>query len=508
MIGLDRGRVDAGRSEMDALFGHLNISLSYVADRGRDGTLLSFSYRASRGDYCIYLRENIDEDLRAVCDLREKGRILFNHFTRPLAQRRQFDALFRANMPVVFFRLPDDKNINQRIGLYSTYIYRRFAGIAQAMEVNSKLFRNDWPAVRALLEENTKNSPRRQEYLSYPENEWPAGMDWLTYMLLLCADMRRSLDRIGSADGGGIKTGDIGAYNDETREEERIREAYETRKTLVDGDGADDELRVRRGRTTQLSGTAALHSVSECDGFDQFVNILRERGITDKRRRLFTDMFYNANRNKFGFDVLIPRRRRIVDRSPAALCILLDVSGSVPVGFLKRIVRSVIRAEGLFNRKKSRLVCWSDSLCSDTPLDKLEKLASGGGTVLASGIEYCKRYLDEHASFFIISDFQDDLSAWLGAAKGIRARKTAVGYAGDGRRANIGRWFSRAGSNAASHTPEVTLAEFASVFDVVLINEEPRSKLPGIKDTYLKSLRTSGGTHTPNPQLPRQGAWY
>jgi hypothetical protein len=400
---------------------------------------------------------------------------------RPKSQKKLFYESFHRNMPLLFFKLPEDKNLNRRLGIYSSYLYERFAGTAQAMEVNSKLFSVDWERVRSVLERNMGGSMKRPEYLSYPADGWPPGLDWMTYMLLLCGDMRRALEHIGySGEGGGgsgdgrIRTGDIGAFNGERDEEERIRETHETRKTIVDAVGLPCGERIRRGRTTGVTGTSALHTVSECDSFDQFVSILRERGAVDKRRRLFTDMLYNINRNKYDTDVFIPRRLRVTDKTLAAVCVLLDVSGSVPTAFLERVVGAIIRAEGYFNREKSRLVCWSDSLCSDMPLG-LRKFTAGGGTVLAAGIEYCKRYLDGDAAFFIVSDFQDDLTGWIRAARGIKARKTAVGYAVDGstrpaRRQDFVDWFSRAGSNAESRGAEVTLKEFSAVFDMVLLH--------------------------------------
>jgi hypothetical protein len=453
---------------MDALFERLNISVSYIAGRPEDNTVLSFSYRAARGEYGIYIRKNVDAETHAACDRREKGRILYNHFVRREACRKLFNEAFRKNMPLIFFRLPEDKNINQRMGLYSTYIYRRFAGIAQAMEVNSKVFRDDWLSVRPLFEKNMRNSIRKQEYLSYPKEDWPGGLDWMTYMLFLCGDMRRALDEIGGGGGNKIKTGDMSAYNNELNAENRIKEAHETRKTIIEGCDADGGERIKRGRTTNITGQATLHSISECGSIEQFLAILRERCITDKRRRLFTDMLYNINRNKFDSSLFIPRRLRVIDKTPAPVCILLDVSGSVPAALLKRIVRAIADAECFLDKKKSRLVCWSDSLCQDAPLDEINNFTSGGGTILAPGIEYCKKYLSENASFFIVSDFQDDLSDWISAARTIRARKTAVACAADSG-LNFTEWFSRAGSNANSHTEEVTPREFTAVFDTVLL---------------------------------------
>jgi hypothetical protein len=452
-----------------ALFERLNISISYIDNQKSESTVLSFSYRASRGEYGIYIRKNIDAETYSACDRREKGRILFNHFIRCQACKNLFDEAFRRNMPLIFFRLPEDKNINQRIGLYSTYIYRRFSGIAQAMEVNSKVFKTDWLSTRPLFEKYMRNSVRKQEYLSYPKDAWPGGLDWITYMLFLCRDMRWTLDEI-SGGNNKIKTGDISAYNNELRDEKQIQEAHETRKTIIPCCGSEVDERIRRGRTTSVTGQAALHSISECNSLEQFLAILRERSVTDKRRRLFTDMLYNINRNKFDSNIFIPRRLYVSDKTPVPVCILLDVSGSVPTALLKRIVRAIADVEYFLDKKKSRLVCWSDGLCSDTPLEGINNFTAGGGTILAPGIKYCKKYLCDNASFFIVSDFQDDLGDWIRAARNISARKTAVACTAADARLNFAEWFSRAGSNANSHTTEVTPAEFTAVFDTVLLH--------------------------------------
>jgi hypothetical protein len=281
--------------------------------------------------------------------------------------------------------------------------------------------------------------------------------------------MRRALDEIGSGGGKKIKTGDISAYNNELSAEKQIKEAHETRKTIIEGCDADGDERIRRGRTTNVTDQATLHSVSECGSIEQFLAILRERCVTDKRRRLFTDMLYNINRNKFDSSLFIPRRLRVIDKTPVPVCILLDVSGSVPVALLKRIVRAIADAECFLDKKKSRLVCWSDSLCRDTPLNEITNFTAGGSTILTPGIEYCKKYLGENASFFIVSDFQDDLADWIRAARSIRARKTAVACTAADSGLNFTEWFSRAGSNANSHTEEVTPGEFSAVFDTVLL---------------------------------------
>jgi hypothetical protein len=458
--------------DMDTLFKRLKVSVTYINDDNAEDALLSFSYRAAPGEYCVYIKKNIDARTRRVCDLREKARILYNHYTRSQAQKKQFDEFFRKNMSAIFLRLPEDKNINRCIGMYSTYIYERFAGAAQAMEVNSKLFKDNWRDVRALLEKNTVASARKQEYLAYPAENWPAGLDWMTYMIFLCKNMRESLDMISGGEGNKIKTGDISAYNKEILAEKHVKEGHEARDTIVDEN--DSDTAIKRGRTTHITGAAATHSVSECESFEEFTRILRERGVIYKKRRLYTDMLYNSNRGKYNTDIIIPRRFRVVDKTPATLCVLLDVSGSVPSSILKRVVHSIIKAEGFFNKEKSRLVCWSDSLCSDTLLNESDNFAAGGGTLMARGIEYCKKYLTENSAFFIVSDFQDDLGDWIRAAKSIKARKTAVAYviekqASGAGRVNFQNWFASIGSNADYRRPEVTLREFSAVFDAAIL---------------------------------------
>jgi hypothetical protein len=451
---------------IDARLRKLGISLTYIAPAPDTSSVLSCSYRAVPGEYCIYVRKDADAAVRAICGLREKGHILYNHLASPNRQRRLFDGFFRRNMHIILFRLPDGGR--ERLRLYSAYIYERFAGMAQAMEVNSKLFGSGWRSVRALLEPALpEGDVRRLDYLAFPREGWPPGLDWTAYLLLLCRDMRDSLDEIGS--NGKIKTGDISSYNSSIRDESRIKDAV--RKTLVSAGTPDGDERGRRGRTVRRTGTAALHSVSECRDVPSLIRVLRERGMVNRKRLFVTDLLYNANRNKFDGAILVPRRLRAFKRTPAHLCILLDVSGSIPAVILNLVVRAIMEAEGGFNKRKSRLVCWSDSLCSDTTLSELRNFSAGGGTIMASGIEYCKRYLDANAVFFIISDFQDDIGGWMNAAKGIKARKTAVAFAGEGRMGmGFDEWFARAGSNADYRKTEVTLKEFAEVFDCVLLD--------------------------------------
>jgi hypothetical protein len=519
----DRDWEPARYRPVNELLKRLNISITYI--KGRRNTAvnfkapLSFSYRAMRGEYCVYLNPGVDPQTRMIRDLHEKGHILFNHYQRPRAHRVQFETFFRNNLHSILARLPPERNLLAKLGVYSTYIYNRFSEIAQAMEINSKLFKDDWndalpfllrcrffreleapvftgkDAMELLrkLESRKFPSPDRsagvagtappgisaaanpsgavfEEYL-YPKPSWPQGLDWISYMSFLCLEYSSFMDALAGSPDRKIRSSDISAYNAGQEMEDQIREQHESAVTAFqDRDEAPaEDGEPHPGRSAAFTNARISRSVTECNDTYDLLGILRERSRSLSKSRLYTDLLYNTNRNKFNAETLIPRRRRNEAWTQNSVCILLDVSGSVPASFVRQVVGIIIQAEGSFNKRRSRLVSWSDSLRDDVPLSALRTVSSGGGTVLGKGIEYCKQYLGEDSSFFIISDFQDDLCDWLDAAKDIPGRKTAIGYGKAGRDISFEQWFSAIGSSAAYRKRPVEPREFCAVFDAVLI---------------------------------------
>ncbi|GHV83110.1 hypothetical protein AGMMS50212_04500 [Spirochaetia bacterium] len=456
--------------EISTVLNSLGIEISYIEKNLNDisTNIVSYSFRALRGEYCVYLNKKMGDHCKLVCDLREKGHILYNHFLLPNTQMRLFDSFFKKNISLIFLRLPEEKNTAQRLGYYSKYIFDRFSGIAKSMEINSKLFKDDWDTAKNLLMENDCVI-RNDTALCYPKPGWPLGLDWTSYMVFLCRDMKSSLDDIGSGEGKKIKTGDITSYNAEKKTQDNLKELYQSCKTIIENKENPFDNDIKVGRTSHITGAASSYSVSECSDTKELLTILRERSIIEKKKRIKTDIVYNINRNKFDNQTLVPRRLKIADSRPAALFILLDVSGSIPVNFLKSVVRTIVGAEGVFNKKKSRLICWSDSLCSDRSLDDLIEITAGGSTILSHGIEYCKKYFDDDSAFFIISDFQDDLYSWLEAAKDIKIRKTAIALANINKNMSFAHWFSMAGSNLKYNAEQVKPADFAKIFETVLL---------------------------------------
>jgi hypothetical protein len=295
----------------------------------------------------------------------------------------------------------------------------------------------------------------------------------MSYMSFLCAELNLFLDNIGGGPGGKVRTGDVAAYNAVQAVERRIQDIEETRKTAAEAhsNAAYEPEIIRHGRTDHYGDSQTLNTVTELRDVKDLARTLRERSILLRPNRLHTDILYNINRNRFG-DILVPRRYRVENYNLNNLCILLDVSGSVPPGFVKRVIRTIVSGSGAFNRRLSRLVCWSDTLCSDTSLADIGSISGGGGTVLGAGIAYCKQHLNERSSFFIISDFQDDLNDWIAAARDLPCPKTAVGYGRLNRDETFEQWFSAVGSNANYRKSPVDIRRFVSVFDTVLLRDD------------------------------------
>jgi hypothetical protein len=496
IYNLDNEWEPARYQRTSRLIASLNIQISYIKNRRVKKAPISFSYRAMRGEYGIYIARDADVPTWMIRDLFEKGHILFNHFNRPFNHRQQFEQFFKSSMNTILSRLPANLNVKALTGLYSTYIYNRFSDIAQAMEINSKLFHDDWDTALAFLNryryfhqlnEQVFTVSDAMEMLSrlrdrvldgkeaenfiYPKENWPRGLDWVSYMSFLYMDSPFFLDAIGSGSERRIRSGDVTSYNTAKEAEDLIQEQYETRAAILrqEQEGEGENETVREGHSTGFSNARISREITECADVEDLVRILRERSLYLKKSRLVEDVLYNVNRNKFDSAMLIPRRYREENYTQNNVCILLDVSGSVPAAFIKRVTATIVQSEGVFDRRKSRLIAWSDNLCGDRAITDVQNIPSGGGTILADGIEYCKQYLNDNSGFFIISDFQDDLADWLEAAKAIPCRKTAIGYGNVGRTVSFEEWFAHAGSNADYRRTPVDAKEFCAVFETVLI---------------------------------------
>jgi hypothetical protein len=393
-----------------------------------------FSYKSSRGEYHVYIDQSLvgSADYE-VADLFEKGHILFGHLDfeadeqETNTERAAFERALLAKRSTLLAFLPDDAA--KRLSCYTSYLWKRFLETAETIEIKTKLF-ND-PAAA-------------QEFALEP------GLDVKSYLRLLSENPAVSLPRIIGEKGIVPSTDVSSIINHETGQQNN-----ETQKW---------------GRTLHKAKTASgdNYTVTKT-ALRQLPEILKERSLALKKIKMTNDLFYYKNRNKYETGLLMPRRRKIEKVAAGNVVILLDVSGSIPDTFTEAACNAIIEAQTAFDAENSRLVCWAANLVDDTSIFGIHKITGGGGTRLADGIVYCKKYADDNSAFFIISDLQDEIADWIESAKTMNARKTVIAYNKFGETMSAAQWFSRAGSNADYRKEEVPLSEWSRHFDTLLV---------------------------------------
>ena len=142
---------------------------------------------------------------------------------------------------------------------------------------------------------------------------------------------------------------------------------------------------------------------------------------------IIRDQMYNWNRKKMNSNIIIPRDKTIEHFSLANVVVIIDVSGSVSRKSVEDTLASIENMKGNFNKDKSRLISWDTHLVSDSTWRSMHIDYSEGGTDIACGIEYAKKYLKkDNDKLFVISDFQDTLQEWFSVLKTLKCNKYGI----------------------------------------------------------------------------------
>lgn len=149
------------------------------------------------------------------------------------------------------------------------------------------------------------------------------------------------------------------------------------------------------------------------------------------------DPLYNYNRGKCGNNGVM-RMRTTVQQvyRPGNLIAVIDVSGSVNIELVKALLNELKKYRSNFGYR-SRIILWDTDLIDDIEFKKFDdKIHTGGGTDIAPGIVYAKKYLKSDADkLFIISDFEDYLDRWVAEIESLRADVFGICWGGsDGKK--------------------------------------------------------------------------
>jgi uncharacterized protein with von Willebrand factor type A (vWA) domain len=96
---------------------------------------------------------------------------------------------------------------------------------------------------------------------------------------------------------------------------------------------------------------------------------------------------------------------------------LIDISGSMDTRLIDRILKSIGKSMRKLNRGlKYDIITWSTCLGEHIkdidPKKGVPRISMGGGTSMASGMQYFKEHYGPEAILIVISDFEDYLEEW------------------------------------------------------------------------------------------------
>jgi uncharacterized protein with von Willebrand factor type A (vWA) domain len=115
---------------------------------------------------------------------------------------------------------------------------------------------------------------------------------------------------------------------------------------------------------------------------------------------------------------------------PSEVTIVVDISGRVATNYVERVINAIVDTNSGIDLKNSHIIFCDTEVTSDEIISKRTRMAvAGGGTDIAVGIAYAGRYMKKSTSkLFCISDFEDNISAWVREAKKFPGQKYAIGY--------------------------------------------------------------------------------
>ena len=299
----------------------------------------------------------------------------------------------------------------------------------------------------------------------YPANKgWPEKLDWMTYMILLVRNLDETMKQImkqineklagkgagqpgqgqpgcdgcGTDPGGKTMSQDVlDKYsNEKGKEDDAENDANGGMMGDEDGDGeGESDSGGARGRSEGGNNRGRGHGgvkveFETCDTFNDFTKFLRKNCLGKKNRKINSDVLYNSNRGKFASRVVVPRRHLIEKWMPTECHIVVDVSGSVPTDYVERVINSIVDTNSGIDLKRSHIIFCDTRVVSDEIMSaRTKSVYAGGGTEIAEGIKYARKYMKKKTDkLFIISDFEDSLEQWIHAAQDMPGTKWAIGY--------------------------------------------------------------------------------
>jgi len=399
----------------------------------------AFVFKQASGEYGLFINRYFEREGKIYLKVHELSHILLNHFSALNAQKQEFERILKNNLVNIkhYFNKEalnsyyDDDLVN--------YLFKKLENIAKDMEINSKIFKEQWWLVNhtiqrgqlLLLAKNKEKYPfiikeinrkinnKKSEILyCHPETfEYPPEMDWLYYMDCLLNNLDEHLknDTFEFGEYDGLYSIEEIDMNINTQQEQEVFEKAYTKK-------------ISNSSSKSIKGNnPASHKIETCKTLSDFKKIIEKHCQTKSGKTLVSDYlyYYNRGRNNIG-NILYPKRSHKKANKLSSMYIILDVSSSVPVVVVTNIINILKKIK---SNKRSRLILWSDCLIRDELLSNKNITISGcGETRIATGIAYADKYIKHKEDrLIIVSDFKDRIFEWVETARNIKnCQKIAI----------------------------------------------------------------------------------
>lgn len=412
--------------------------------------------RTLAGTYVLYASKAGNEIAYNELKMHEAGHILKQHLKDTQYKHKMAERQIRLKWEK--FKEHIDTEGHKDDELTSDFVHL-VMNVVQDFEINSDYWptKEEWEVTnksianaglhRAVETANEKKLEEIEKWMNEKPEEidrysegfhpcnfnFPSGLTWLAYLHLILTkpndfmkNMNKALDNQAQRESEG---GGQGQGNGQSGNGSKKISASAIKKAAKGNDVDNQQIKTEAQK--QESGSKLD---TDADGFmkgsgksnreedintkfvlDKSVIKFIEKNCVGKiLTRDRQDALYNYNRGKSGNGVLRTKSTIIEEHRPGNLVALIDVSGSVEIDLVKALILQIVKYKSKFGNK-SRVILWDTELVADIELNKksINSVTCGGGTQIASGIEYASKYLKSSADkLCIISDFQDNLEEW------------------------------------------------------------------------------------------------
>jgi hypothetical protein len=420
-----------------------------IEDRkSQDAGNLAYVFKEDRGEYKEWVNPCVEELAIPYEDLHEWSHIYLNHLRGIEDQEEIFATQVNRQWSKIRKFFSDTVLASRTREQLIHFLFLKFENIAKDLEINSKLFED--PELRreiclrqalfaALAAGDDFNLLTiKKEIIDRVENnhnsicccypyleEFPDGLPWMTYMIMLIDKLEEYVQKIAIAcdecesDGmGGIGMGAV----------EKSEKGEEARKEK--GDNKDSESGMRSEMPNpdpDSSGHMQRIEKFETIEDDDLEKVLRRHLLSKQFNKIRTDPLYHDNHGQTYGGIILPKRWTVKGSAPCAAIFLVDVSGSIMTDCVRRIISSTVAVSPMLNKAKSRIICWDTDLLADYSLYDELRLPLGGGNDCKKGMKYLGQYIKSRDDkIFWITDGGDYLHDIAKVAEKYKCYKAAI----------------------------------------------------------------------------------